>query len=130
MRLAARLVRGLVINSFVIAVALVVSPQRASAQYYEYFRGYEGLVAGEIFMTHYYDVATSNSPSASGYGGNGSSGGIGDGLVRIVNGDDVAPQQQWNAVRDDLCIRRPRRDAGVLRMPGDARRRADPVGDQ
>ncbi|HYA35836.1 MAG TPA: hypothetical protein VEF03_09455 [Candidatus Binataceae bacterium] len=50
------------------------------------------------FMTHYYDVATSNSPSASGYGGNGASGGIGDGLVRIANGGDVATQQ-----RGTLC---------------------------
>ena len=52
----------------------------------------------ELLLTHYYDVATSTSPSASGYGGNGASGGIGDGLVRIVNVDDVAPQQ-----RGTLC---------------------------
>jgi len=37
------------------------------------------------FMTQYYDVATSTSASASGYGGGGISGGVGDGLVRIVN---------------------------------------------
>ncbi|HYA34816.1 MAG TPA: hypothetical protein VEF03_04315 [Candidatus Binataceae bacterium] len=46
-----------------------------------------------FFMTSYYDVATSTSPSASGYGGNGNSGGVGDGLLRIVNGGDVAGQQ-------------------------------------
>jgi len=49
---------------------------------------------GSSFITHYYDVATSNSPSASGYGGNGSSGGVGDSLVRIVNGGDFAPEQR------------------------------------
>jgi len=49
---------------------------------------------GDFFVTHYYDVATSTSPSASGYGGNGASGGIGDGLVRIVNGGDIATQQR------------------------------------
>jgi len=46
-------------------------------------------VTEPFFFTHYYDVATSTLPSASGYGGNGASGGIGDGLVRIVNGDNV-----------------------------------------
>jgi len=52
--------------------------------------------AGEAdaFFTHYYDVATSTSPSASGYGGHGASGGIGDGLLRIVNSSDFAPQQR------------------------------------
>ena len=50
------------------------------------------------FLTHYYDVATSTLPSASGCGGNGASGGVGDGLVRIVNGGDVAPEQ-----RGTLC---------------------------
>jgi len=50
------------------------------------------------FLIHYYDVATSNSPSAAGYGGNGASGGVGDGLVRIVNGGDVATEQ-----RGTLC---------------------------
>ena len=39
----------------------------------------------DFFFTSYYDVATSTSPSASGYGGRGASGGVGDGLVRIVN---------------------------------------------
>jgi len=49
---------------------------------------------GPTFFTHYYDVATSNSPSASGYGGKGASGGVGDGLVRIVNaGDETAIQR-------------------------------------
>src|SRR5208283_4468639 len=47
----------------------------------------------EFLMTHYYDVATSTQPSASGYGGKGASGGVGDGLVRIVNVGDVAPGQ-------------------------------------
>jgi len=47
----------------------------------------------DFFLTHYYDVATSTLPSASGYGGNGSSGGAGDGLVRIVNSEDFAIQQ-------------------------------------
>jgi len=42
-----------------------------------------------FFFTHYYDVATSNSPSASGYGGHGASGGVGDGLVRIVNTSNI-----------------------------------------
>jgi len=37
------------------------------------------------FLTSYYDVATSSSPSASGYGGGGASGGAGDALVRIAN---------------------------------------------
>jgi len=55
-------------------------------------------VESDVFMTHFYDVATSNSPSASGYGGNGASGGIGDGLVSIANGGDVAPEQ-----RGTLC---------------------------
>jgi len=50
------------------------------------------------FLISYYDVATSRSPSASGYGGNGASGGIGDGLLRIVNGGQVAPEQ-----RGTLC---------------------------
>jgi len=39
---------------------------------------------GTGFLTSYYDVATSNSASASGYGGNGASGGVGDGLVRMI----------------------------------------------
>ena len=51
-----------------------------------------------VFITHYYDVATSTSPSASGYGGKGASGGVGDGLLRIVNGGDVGPEQ-----RGTLC---------------------------
>jgi len=49
-------------------------------------------------MVHYFDVATSSSPSASGYGGNGASGGIGDASVRIVNASATAPQQ-----RGTLC---------------------------
>ena len=52
-----------------------------------------GALEFPLLQTHYYDVATSNSPSASGYGGGGASGGIGDGLVRIINPGDVAPQQ-------------------------------------
>jgi len=53
-------------------------------------RARSAQASGEpFFFTHYYDVATSNSASASGYGGNGSSGGVGDGLVRIVNGDNA-----------------------------------------
>ena len=48
------------------------------------------------FSTHYYDVATSNSPSASGYGGHGSSGGIGDGLVRIVNAANLIVPPPYN----------------------------------
>jgi len=67
--------------AFAIAVALALSvatPARAQTPF---------------FMTQYYDVATSTLPSASGYGGNGQSGGIGDGLVRIINGGDVAGQQ-------------------------------------
>jgi len=47
----------------------------------------------DVFFTHYYDVATSTNPSASGYGGNGASGGVGDALVRIVNAGDEAAQQ-------------------------------------
>jgi len=57
-----------------------------------------GVNGPNVFMSHYFDVATSNSPSASGYGGGGASGGVGDGLVRIVNGGDVAPYQ-----RGTLC---------------------------
>jgi len=58
-------------------------------------------------FTHYYDVATSSSPSASGYGGRGASGGIGDGLVRIVNAEDFDPTQNGTVcamiyVFDDL----------------------------
>ena len=48
----------------------------------------------DAFQTHYYDVATSNSPSASGYGGHGASGGIGDGLVRMVGPSNFAPEQR------------------------------------
>jgi len=44
-------------------------------------------------FTHYYDVATSTSPSASGYGGGGASGGVGDGLVRIINTGNLPLQQ-------------------------------------
>jgi len=44
-------------------------------------------------MTSYYDVATSTNPSASGYGGHNSSGGVGDGLLRIVNTNDLVPFQ-------------------------------------
>jgi len=49
--------------------------------------------AQSVFMTQYYDVATSNSPSASGYGGHGASGGVGDGLVRLVNYSDIDSDQ-------------------------------------
>ncbi len=62
--------------------ALVVRPARAQ---------------DNVFFTHYYDVATSTLPSASGYGGRGSSGGVGDALVRIVNFADIAPQQNGTA---------------------------------
>ncbi len=59
---------------------------------------FTGVNGPNVFMTHYYDVATSSSPSASGYGGAGASGGIGDGLVRIVNGGNVSRFQ-----RGTLC---------------------------
>jgi len=49
--------------------------------------------AQDYFFTHYYDVATSTLPSASGYGGKGASGGVGDGLVRIVNSGNTASAQ-------------------------------------
>ena len=66
-----------------------------------------GADGPNFFMTQYYDVATSTLPSASGYGGKGASGGIGDGLVRIVNGGDAAPEQRGTVcamiyVFDDL----------------------------
>jgi len=44
------------------------------------FPSFDGLAE-----TTYYDVATSRFPSASGYGGPGSSGGAGEALLRIVN---------------------------------------------
>jgi len=46
------------------------------------------------YSTHYYDVATSVLPSASGYGGSGSSGGVGDSLLRIVNPGNVDTRQR------------------------------------
>jgi len=80
------------LTALVAAVALVAPAQAQPAPVVEGFNG------PNIFMTHYYDVATSTSPSASGYGGKGASGGVGDGLLRIVNGGDVAPFQ-----RGTLC---------------------------
>ena len=52
---------------------------------------------GTGFLSSYYDVATSNSHSASGYGGSGASGGIGDGLVRMI-----LPGHGENALGDNI----------------------------
>jgi len=71
-----------------IAVLASIAPSRGFT---------DSLVVGSL-MTNYYDVASSNLPTASGYGGNGASGGVGDGLVRIVNAGNLATEQ-----RGTLC---------------------------
>jgi len=55
-----------------------------------YAQSFTPLAGGDAFYTSYFDVSTSTRPSASGYGGPQagggiSSGGVGDGLVRVVN---------------------------------------------
>ncbi|MFZ0888887.1 MAG: hypothetical protein WA005_10575 [Candidatus Binataceae bacterium] len=51
-------------------------------------------------LVSYYDVATSVTPSAAGYGGRGQSGGAGDALVRIVNPNHNDPDNLQNGT---LC---------------------------
>jgi len=79
---------GILLSALTVLGATIVAVRGAQAQ----------PIGDNFFFTHYYDVATSTLPSASGYGGKGASGGIGDGLVRIVNGGDVATPQ-----RGTLC---------------------------
>jgi len=57
----------------------------------------------DFFFTSYYDVATSNTPSASGYGGHGASGGVGDGLVRIVNSSNLTVSPPAFNQRGTIC---------------------------
>jgi len=77
-----RLIGGGVVGAGVIALVLLMPVRGAlrSAQAQTF-----PTVGDDVFYTSYYDVSTSIAKSAAGYGGPGSSGGAGDGTVRIVN---------------------------------------------
>ena len=69
-----KITRGAIAVAGAMGMVLTMTQARAFA---------DGPATG--LLTSYFDDATSVSPSASGYGGAGSSGGAGDGLVRTVN---------------------------------------------
>ena len=87
MKHASRLVRRGVVGVGVIALALLMPMRGAlrSAQAIEKCAVPITLSDDDIFYMSYYDVATSSMKSAAGYGGASSSGGAGDGTVRIID---------------------------------------------
>jgi len=82
-----RLIGGGVVGAGVIALVLLMPVRGAlrSAQALSLCEVPITTGNGDVFYTSYYDVSTSIAKSAAGFGGPGSSGGAGDGTVRIVN---------------------------------------------
>ncbi|HYA34901.1 MAG TPA: hypothetical protein VEF03_04740 [Candidatus Binataceae bacterium] len=76
------------IGASVILCAALAAPFQAWAQ----IEGNPNAIPSP-YQSHYFDVATSTLASASGYGGGGSSGGVGDSLLRIANPGHIDTEQ-------------------------------------
>jgi hypothetical protein len=78
------LIRRGVAGAGVIALALLMPVWHGAVRTAQ-AQSFSPVNNGDNYYVSYYDVATNNTASAGGYGGPGSSGGSGDGTVRIVN---------------------------------------------